>query len=79
MYAMKRTSLFLDEQLLRRVQLLAERQGVSFAAVVREALASYIARPAGAPRVPSLAGRFSSGTTDTAERADELLWRDPHA
>jgi hypothetical protein len=76
---MRRTTIFLDEQLQRRLQRLAERQGTSFAEVVREALAQYLARPAGAASLPSVAGRFSSGTSDTSTRADELLWRDPHA
>ena len=57
---------------------LAGEHGVSLA-VVREALAEYVATAAPAAELPSIAGKFSSGTTDTAERVDELLWRDPHA
>lgn len=79
---MKRTSLFLDEQLQRQLQRLAQRRGVSFATVVREALAVYVASPQApdsAPAVPAIAGRFASGHGDTAGRVDELLWRDPHA
>jgi hypothetical protein len=76
---MRRTSLFLDEQLIKRMQKLARTRGVSFATVVREALAQYLSG-AGAPAaLPSIAGRFASGHADTAERVDELLWRDPHA
>ena len=75
---MRRTSLFLDDQLIKRLQKLARSRDVSFATVVREALAQYaaVAKPAG---VPSIAGRFASGEPDTSERVDELLWRDPHA
>ena len=77
---MRRTSLFLDEELTARVQRLARKRGVSFATVVREALAEYvISGDAGRTAVPSIAGRFASGTSDTSERIDELLWRDPHA
>lgn len=74
---MKRTSLFLDEKLMAQLQRYARRHGVSFASVVREALAQYVAEPKAA-QLPSVAGRFSSGTADTSERVDELLWRDPH-
>lgn len=77
-YAMRRTSLFLDEQLIKRMQKLARSRGVSFATLVREALAQYTAGVQPSSGVPSIAGRFESGTTDTSERVDELLWRKPH-
>ena len=75
---MKRTSLFFDEPLLRSLAREARRRDTSVAAVVREAVAAYLAHPRGAT-VPSVTGQFASGTTDTSERAHELLWRDPHA
>lgn len=75
---MKRTTFFIDEALLERMQRFARKNGVSVAAVVREALAEYVAQPRTTP-LPSIAGQFASGHTDTAERADELLWQDPHA
>jgi hypothetical protein len=81
---MRRTTIFLDERLLRRAKDVARREGKSFAQVVREAVAGYVAgyvagaSRAGADTVPSIAGRFASGYADTAERADELLWREPH-
>ena len=70
--------MFIDEALLRRLRLLAQRQGVSYATLVREALTQYLASPRAAAALPSIAGRFSSGSTDTSERVDELLWSDPH-
>ncbi|HLA89667.1 MAG TPA: ribbon-helix-helix protein, CopG family [Gemmatimonadaceae bacterium] len=76
---MKRTTIFLDDRLLRRLQRLARTRGVSFATVVREAMSRYVAEPSGKGSLPSIAGRFSSGTRDTSARVDELLWRDPHA
>jgi len=76
---MKRTSLFIDEQTTRQLQKIAKTRGISFAAVVREALAGYVAGPERRSTVPSIAGRFSSGFADTSERADELLWPDPHS
>ena len=81
-YRMKRTSLFLDDKISSELQRLARRRGISFATVVREALAVYAARPVArddAPSLPSVAGRFTSGHADTSTRIDELLWRDPHA
>lgn len=75
---MKRTTMFIDEALLRRLQRLAQRQGVSYATLVREALAQYLDSPRVSGELPSIAGRFSSGDTDTSVRVDELLWRHPH-
>lgn len=76
---MKRTTIFVDDKLLRRLKQLAGRNGTSFATLVREALAAYVARPAGRAVLPSVAARFSSGLADTSARVDELLWKDPHA
>lgn len=80
---MKRTTVFLEPGVLRRARALARQRGVSFAQVVREALLAYLA-PASSPAGPApgplarLSGAFASGTTDTAERVDELLWRERH-
>jgi len=81
---MKRTSVFLDESLLRRAQDHADRQGTSFAQLVREAVAAYLAHGTGtaaraAGTLPAFAGRFASGEGETSERADQRLWQDPHA
>jgi len=71
---MRRTTIFLEERLLKRVKQAARAEGRSFAAVVREALAQYVAR-AGGPGspLPSITGAYDSGRSDTAERAEELL------
>ncbi len=71
---MKRTTIFVPEALERDLQLYARREGKPAAAIVREAVAAYIARPASAARLPSFAGAFDSGRSDTAERHDELLF-----
>ena len=76
---MRRTTIFLDEKLRQRLQKLAARRGSSVAQLVREALAEYVARPAGPASLPSVTGRFDSGTADTSVRVDQLLWKDPHA
>lgn len=76
---MKRTTIFLAPQLLKRLKALAHRRGVSFATVVREAMARYLVEPAAPGTLPSVTGRFASGRSDVSERAEELLWKDPHA
>ena len=76
---MKRTTVFLDEPLLRRARQLAQSEGKSFAALVREAVAAYVAGDRAAPGVPGIAGTFASGAADISERVDDLLWSDPHA
>jgi predicted transcriptional regulator len=78
---MKRTTIFVPEALERDLQLYARRTGKPTAAVVREALAAYIAREQPATVLPSFASAFDSGFTDTAERHEELLFRhlSPHA
>jgi hypothetical protein len=78
---MKRTTLFLDEQLEHDLRALSKRKGLPLASVVREAMAQYIAneKQRGRAAVRFLAsGR--SGHVHTAERHEELLWGDldPH-
>lgn len=75
---MKRTTVFLDDALLSALKQLATRRQVSFATVVREAAAAYVSAPSAARALPSVAGGFASGHTNTASRVDELLWQDPH-
>lgn len=76
MYVMRRTMLFLDDRLLKQLKQAARSEGRSFAAVVREALAEYVARRRGpGSRLPSIAGAYDSGRSDTAERAEEILPR----
>lgn len=77
---MKRTTIFVPEDLERDLQLYANRDGRPAASLVREALAEYVIRRRAEPLLPSFAGRFESAHTDTAERHDELLFKslDPH-
>lgn len=76
---MKRTTIFLDEATLLRLQRTARREGKSAALLVREAVTRYLDGPTGESRVPSVAGKFTSGKRNTAEKVEEYLWRDPHA
>ena len=72
---MKRTTIFIPESLERDLQLYAARQGKSTAAVVREALAEYVAKRRVPGALPSFAGAYTSGHSDTAERHEELLFK----
>jgi predicted transcriptional regulator len=78
---MKRTTIFLDESVERDLQALARRQKRPLASVVREALDGYVNREV-RRKGPGLrfAAVGSSGRSDTAERAEELLFRElrPH-
>jgi 16S rRNA U516 pseudouridylate synthase RsuA-like enzyme len=78
---MKRTTVFLDEGLEREMRAMAESRGEPVASLVREALGRYVASEAKRHRPPLrflAAGR--SGKSDTAERHEELLFRElkPH-
>ena len=77
---MKRTTIFVPEGLERDLQLYARREGKPAAAVVREAIAEYIAGGRSRATLPSFAAAFDSGHTDTAERHEELLFErlSPH-
>ena len=71
---MKRTTIFLDESIERDLQLYARRKGLPMASVVREAIAAYVVEDRHPADLPSFAGAFDSGHTDTAERHEELLF-----
>ncbi|MBI4506901.1 MAG: CopG family transcriptional regulator [Chloroflexi bacterium] len=67
---MKRTTIFADDETLRALEQMARAEGVSLAAIVRRALAAYIARR----RPPlSFVSIGDSKRGDIAERAEELL------
>ena len=71
---MKRTTVFVPEALERDLQLYARRKGLPMAAVVREALAAYLAQEGSSGELPSFAAAFDSGFTDTAERHEDILF-----
>lgn len=79
---MKRTTIFIEPGLERDLQAIARRQQRPMAALVREAVARYVAGEQHRGRVDAFGfvavGR--SGRGDTAERHEQLLWRDlePH-
>jgi predicted transcriptional regulator len=72
---MKRTTVFLDERLEQELRLLAREDGRPSAALVREALESYVASKQRARRSsPGFVAIGRSGRSDTAERHEELLF-----
>jgi len=77
---MKRTTIFVPEALERDLQLYARREGKPTAAIVREAVAEYLAGRQTAGRLPSFTGAFDSGRSDIAERHEALLFNglSPH-
>jgi predicted transcriptional regulator len=76
---MKRTTIFLEEQLERELHALARRQGRPMAGVVREAVEQYVvsARAAHGESPRGFVALGRSGLHDTAERHEELLWKEP--
>ena len=77
-YVMRRTTIFVEDGLLKQAHRYAVRHGKSFAQVVREALVAHLAE-GGTMKgtLPSLAGQFASGRSDVSEKVDDLLWEDP--
>lgn len=78
---MKRTTIFLDEPLHRRLQQVGRSEGRSFAAVVRDAMTAYLERRETSEpgRLPSIAGMFASGAQDTSERMRDFGPPELHA
>src|SRR5262249_5226410 len=68
-------TIFIPESLERDLYLYARRERKPAASIVREAIAAYIGRGRGAFSLPSFAGAFDSGHTDTAELQEELLFK----
>lgn len=68
---MKRTTIYLEPELevLLKIEMLRQRRPM--AELVREAVQAYVTREP--QRSPPGAGEFSSGRTDTASRAEEVL------
>ena len=70
---MKRTTVFADEDVLRKLREIARRENRSFAEVTRKALTEYVSRRRTKRSRLSLVGVGRSGRKDVAERSEELL------
>jgi predicted transcriptional regulator len=69
---MDKTTLYLDSDDYRRLKRVALRRRVAPAALVREAIAEYVARH-DTTRVARSIGSARSGQSDLGERAEDLL------
>jgi metal-responsive CopG/Arc/MetJ family transcriptional regulator len=70
---MKRTTVFADEDVLKRLREIAKRENSSLSEVARKALHEYVSRRRPKRSRLSLIGVGRSGRKDVAERAEELL------
>ena len=78
---MKRTTVFLEEELQRELKMVAEYKGVPAASVLRDAVDEYLrAERKRRPRTLSILGIGRGSGNNIAERHEELLWQDltPH-
>lgn len=70
---MKRTTIMADDDVLRQLQHLAEQRGTSFAAIVQEAMRSYLAAQQSST-VAALAGIATGpATVDYGDGRDETV------
>ena len=72
---MKRTTILADEDLLAEAKALASEQGISFTALVQQALRNYIEMYR-LPRHLSFVGSVNSGYSLTPEEMDRILGDD---
>lgn len=70
---MRRVTVFMDEEVLDALLVIARRRGITLAQITREALAAYVSCHQGKRKPLSLAGIGRSGRSDVAERAEDLL------
>jgi predicted transcriptional regulator len=78
---MKRTTVFLEEELQRELKIVAEYKRLPAASVLRDALDQYLrAERKKRGRKLRFVAVGRSGTKTTADRHEELLWKDlePH-
>ena len=69
---MEKTTLYLEGADYRRLKRIAQARKVAPAALVREAVAEYVARHGTRP-LPKSLGAGDSGRSDLGERAEDLL------
>jgi len=72
---MKRTTIFADDDLIAEIKEISREEGRSAAAVMREAMLSYIDRKKNKKRKLSFVGVGDSGRRGVAEKHEELLWK----
>ena len=70
---MKRTTVFADDDVMKRLKEIAKRENSTVSEVTRKALNEFISRRARKRSRLSLIGIGRSGRKDVAERSEELL------
>ena len=70
---MKRTTVFADEDILKKLREIAKKEKSSVSEVTRKALHEYVSRRRPKRSRLSLIGIGRSGRKDVAERAEELV------
>lgn len=70
---MKRTTIFADEDVLRKLREIAQREQVTLSEIIRTALEGYVSRRRPRRSSLSLMAIGRSGRKDVAEHAEELL------
>lgn len=70
---MKRTTVFADEDVLRKLREIARREHITLSEAIRTALERYVSRRQPKPSSLSLMAIGRSGRKDIAEHAEELL------
>lgn len=70
---MRRTTIFADEDVLRKMREIARRENITLSEAIRTALERYVSRHRPKRPTLSLIGIGRSGRKDVAEHAEELL------
>jgi metal-responsive CopG/Arc/MetJ family transcriptional regulator len=71
--AKKRTQVYLDPEVHRRLKERAKEEGVSLAELIRRMAKDYLRKEAAPKDYLAIAGLGQSGKTDIAEKHDEYL------
>jgi metal-responsive CopG/Arc/MetJ family transcriptional regulator len=71
--SMKRTTVFADDDVMKKLKEIAKRENSTVSEVTRKALSEFISRRARKRSRLSLIGIGRSGRKDVAERSEELL------
>jgi metal-responsive CopG/Arc/MetJ family transcriptional regulator len=72
---MKRTTIFVDGELINEIKEVSKEENKSMAEIIREAMLIYIKQKRYKGKRVSFIGIGNSGKKYVAERHEELLWR----
>ena len=72
---MKRTTIFADDEVFLSLKRIAEEEGKTVSAVIRQVLQKFIKEKYAAKRNISFIGIGQSGRKDISEKCEQLLWK----